>query len=69
MEATPNNAGVYIEIHDDKNGTSHVNFYGSDPKAGPHESIHLNIRSDGTGSIVESSNGDKTTTYIDLNKR
>lgn len=67
--AEENKNGVYIDAHNDKHGTSHVSFYGSDPSNGPHESIHVNIRSDGTGTIVESDgSGGKTTTYIDLNK-
>lgn len=69
MRATENKAGVFIEAHNDKHGTSHVNIYDRDPSKGPHESIHINIRSDGTGTIIESSaSGKKTPTNIDLNK-
>lgn len=67
--ATSNNKGVYIDAHNDNRGTSHVSFYDRDPKSGSHESIHINIRSDGTGTIVESNgSGSKATTHIDLNK-
>lgn len=67
--ATSNNKGVYIDAHNDKHGTSHVSFYDRDPSSGSHESIHINIRSDGTGTIVESNgSGSKTTTHINLNK-
>ena len=67
--AVPNNKGVYIAAHNDKRGTSHVNFYDREPGDGPHESIHINIRSDGSGTIVESDGkGNKTITAIDLNK-
>lgn len=67
--ATSNKKGVYIEAHNDKRGTSHVSFYDRDPSKGPHESIHINIRSDGTGTIIESGgSGKKPPTYIDLKK-
>ncbi len=67
--ATKNNQGVYIEGHNDNRGTAHVSFYDRDPSSGPHESIHINIRNDGTGTIVESNgSGDKTVTQINLNK-
>ena len=66
--AKQNNAGVYIDAHNDKKGTSHVDFYDKDPK-GPHDSIHINIKNDGKGTIVETdANGNKTTTNIDLRK-
>lgn len=66
--AKENNKGVYIDAHNDKRGTSHIDFYDGDPK-GAHESIHINIGDDGKGRIVEKdSNGSKTTTYIDLDK-
>lgn len=68
--ATENKKGMFIEGHNDKRGTSHVSFYDRDPKERPHESIHINIQSDGTGTIVESDGvGGKTTTHIDLNKK
>lgn len=67
--ATPNNKGVYIDAHNDKRGTSHVSFYDRDPRSGSHESIHININSNGTGTIVESSGtGSKTVTKINLKK-
>lgn len=69
MKAFENSKGVFIEAHNDKRGTSHVNFYDRDPSKGPHETIHINIRSNGTGTIVESNgSGGKTTTYINLKK-
>ena len=66
--ATQNNEGVYIDAHNDKNGTSHIDFYGSNPQEKHDESIHINIKDDGTGSIVEKYGDEKITTYIDLNK-
>ncbi len=67
--AAQNSKGVYVEAHNDNRGTSHINFYDRDPKSGPHESIHINIRDDGKGTIVESDgSGNKTTAHIDLNK-
>ena len=67
--ATKNNKGVYIEGHNDKNGTSHVSFYDKDPRIDPHVSWHININSDKTGTIVESDGkGSKQITKIDLNK-
>lgn len=67
--ATSNNQGVYIEAHNDNHETSHINIYDRDPASGPHESIHVNIRSDGSGTIVESDgSGNKTSTNINLNK-
>jgi len=66
--ATANKKGVFIEAHNDKRGTSHVNFYDRNPGAGPHESIHINIHSDGTGTIVEKNGGTKTVTPINLKK-
>lgn len=66
--ATQNNTGVYIDAHNDKNGTSHIDIYDRDPK-GSHDSMHINIKNDGKGTIVEkSANGGKTTTNIDLHK-
>lgn len=67
--AKENNQGVFINAHNDKHGTSHIDFYGSDPSKGSHESIHINIKSDGTGSIIEKDSRGKTTTYIDLKKK
>lgn len=67
--ATPNNKGVYIDAHNDKHGTSHISFYDKNPSSGPHESIHINIRSDGSGTIVESNGSSgKTITHININK-
>lgn len=67
--ATANNKGVYIEAHNDKHGTSHISFYDKDPKSGPHVSYHINIRRDGTGTIIESDgSGSKITTPIKLKK-
>lgn len=68
MRATENKAGVFIEAHNNKYGTSHVNIYDKDPSKGPHESVHVNIRRDGTGTIIEKSGCSKTTTNINLNK-
>lgn len=68
MRATENKAGVFIEAHNDKYGTSHVNIYDKDPSKGPHGSIHVNINSDGSGSIVEKNGGTKTVTPINLKK-
>lgn len=66
--AYKNEKGLYIEGHNDSHGTSHMNFYGGDPRE-PHESIHLNIKEDGTGTIVEKDrDGNKTITHIDLKK-
>ncbi len=66
--ATENNKGVYIDAHNDNHGTSHVDIYDSDPR-GNHSSIHINIGSDGKGTIVEKdAGGNKNTTYIDLKK-
>lgn len=64
-ETYKNKKGVHCEGHTDKKGKIHVNFYDKDPK-GPHEeSIHINIDSKtGTGTIVEKSNGKKTTTNV-----
>lgn len=67
--ATANKKGVYIEAHNDRRGTSHVNVYDRDPSQGPHGSIHVNIHSDGTGTIVEKNGGVRTVTKIDLNKK
>ena len=67
--AAQNSKGVYVEAHNDNRGTSHINFYDRDPQSGPHESIHIKIRDDGKGTIVESDgSGNKTTAHIDLNK-
>lgn len=67
--ANPNNKGVYIDAHNDKRGTSHISFYDKDPCKGSHESIHINISNDGTGTIVESNgNGSKIITHININK-
>lgn len=66
--AKENNSGVFIDAHNDKRGTSHVDFYGNDPKDESHDpSIHIKIRNDKTGEIVEKDNGVKTITKIDLN--
>lgn len=66
--ATENKKGVFIEAHNDKRGTSHVSFYDKDPSKEPHETIHVNIRSDGTGTIVEKNGDSKTVTPINLKK-
>lgn len=66
--ATKNSKGMYIEGHNDKHGTSHMNFYDKDPSKGPHQSIHININSDGTGTIVEKNGDTKTVTPINLKK-
>ena len=67
--ATPNNKGIYIDAHNNEYGTSHVSFYDRDPSSGPHVTTHINIKSDGTGTIVESNAaGKKTITPINLNK-
>lgn len=66
--ATKNSKGMYIEGHNDKHGTSHMNFYDNDPSKGPHQSFHINIKSDGTGTIVEKNSGTKTVTPINLKK-
>lgn len=63
-----NEKDMYIEAHNDSRGTSHMNFYDGDPRE-PHESIHINIKEDGTGTIVEKDrDGNKETTHIDLKK-
>lgn len=65
--AYKNDEGVYLDAHNDKNGTSHVDIYSSNPRE-PHSSIHVNIKSDGTGSVVEKDeSGNKETTYLDFN--
>ena len=63
-----NNQGVFIDAHNDNRGTSHVDIYNSDPSKGAHDSIHINIKNDGTGTIVEKDSNGKTVTYIDLKK-
>lgn len=45
-----------------------MSFYDRDPSSGSHETIHINIRSDGTGTIVEKNGGNKTVTPINLKK-
>ena len=67
--AKENNQGVFVDAHNDKRGTSQIDFYGSDPSKGPHDSFHINIGNDGKGTIVEKdAYGNKTTTHIDLKK-
>ena len=67
--AKENEKGVFMDANTSKDGTMHMNFYGSDPKQPHDETIHINIKPDGTGTIVEKSNGTKTVTNIDLNKK
>lgn len=67
--AKENSKGVFIEGHNDPHGTSHINFYDRDPSKKGHESIHINIKADSSGTIVEKdSSGNKTITFINLNK-
>ena len=52
------------EIHDDKNGITHINIYDGNPRD-DHSSIHINFDSDnGTATIVDTSSGSKETTDI-----
>lgn len=65
--AYKNDKGVYLDAHNDKRKTSHIDVYSSDPSRN-HSSIHINIKPDGTGSVVEKDeSGNKETTYLDFN--
>lgn len=66
--AKRNNQGAYIDAHNDNRGTSHISIYDRDPSKGTHDSIHINIRNDGTGTIVEKDSKGKTITNIDIKK-
>ncbi len=49
-----------IRVHDDKNGKTHIDAYSNDPRE-PHDTIHINIPNDGTGTaiIIEKFDGKK----------
>lgn len=65
-EKYENNKGVYIDVHTDKKGKDHVDFYDKDPRDDSHESIHINWDSNtGKGNITDTTNGDKERTDID----
>lgn len=66
--AKENNKGIYFDAHNDRNGTSHIDIYSNDPRKDSHDSIHINIKNDGTGTIVEKDSNGKTITNIDLKK-
>lgn len=61
-----NNEGVEINVNTDKKGVDHISIYDSCPADNPdHGSIHINYDSDsGTGTIVDTTNGDKETTDV-----
>lgn len=61
-----NDEGVEINVNTSKDGTDHINIYDSCPADNPeHGSIHINYDSDsGTGTIVDTTDGDKETTDI-----
>lgn len=62
-----NEKGVYINVHTDKKGTDHIDFYDRNPSDPNHVSIHINLDTDtGRGSIVDTTSGEKETTYIDV---
>jgi hypothetical protein len=62
-----NDHDVHFDAHDDKRGTTHIDIYSGDPKE-EHDSIHLNIKDDGTARITEKFDGDTETSYVDFNK-
>ena len=54
-----NEKGMYIDVHTDKNGKDHIDFYSSDPR-GEHSSIHINWDSStGKGSVTDTTSGSK----------
>ena len=60
-----NEEGVYIDVHTDKNGKDHIDFYDKDPSDKSHESIHINWDSNtGSGNIVDTTDDDKETTDV-----
>ena len=58
-----------IEVYDDKNGKTHISVYSGEPRE-PHDTIHINIPNNGTGSatVVEKFGGEKSTATIKLGK-
>lgn len=54
-----------IEVHDDKNGKTHISVYSDDSRRS-HDSIHINVPNNGTGSatIIEKFGGEKSTATI-----
>lgn len=54
-DAKKTNGGVWIKVSDDKRGSKHVDVYSDNPR-GPHDdSIHITIKSDGSGKITTKS--------------
>lgn len=60
-----NKEGVNIDIHTDRRGKDHVDFYDRDPQDSSHESIHINWDSStGKGNIHDTTGGSDTNTDI-----
>ena len=57
-----NEKGMYIDVHTDKNGKDHIDFYDRDPRQ-DHSSIHIGWDSNtGKGSITDTTSGSKERT-------
>ena len=53
-----NEKGVYINVHTDRRGKDHIDFYDRDPKDPNHESIHIGWdSSSGKGSVRDTTGG------------
>ena len=53
-----NEKGVYIDVHTDRRGKDHIDFYDRDPKDPNHESIHIGWdSSSGKGSVRDTTGG------------